>query len=68
MFESSRARPGRACGHNGDRNDAKCSLNDATVTAAPTLRIGVRIAAEAEAVMVTYGTPQADTCHRQRCL
>jgi len=65
MFESSRAREGRACGHNGDRNDAKCSLNDVTVTAAPTLWTGVRIAAEgeaeAEAVTVTYRTLQADT-------
>ena len=44
MFES----PGARGGHNGDRNDANCSLNDAaTVTAAPTLWIGVRSAAEA---------------------
>ena len=50
----------------GDRNDAKCSLNDATVTASPALWIGVRIAAEAEAeaeaeaVIVTCGTLKAD--------
>ena len=41
MFESPTARKERACGHNGDRNDANCSLDDAaTVTAAPTLWIG----------------------------
>ena len=28
--ESCRARERRACGHNGDQNGAKCSLNDAT--------------------------------------
>jgi hypothetical protein len=59
MFVSPRAREGRACGHNEDWNDAKCSLNDATATAAPTLWIGVRFAAQA--VMLTYCTLQADT-------
>lgn len=46
MFESLRTRKGRACGHNWNRNDANCSLDDATVTAAPTLWIGVRFAAQ----------------------